>query len=157
MIQIFLNIITKVLTTKLENATCFSFIADETVNISIISICPLLLWVVAINKIHKTHILGRFLCFIEIKDNSAENWTEVILQHHAELHLACLNASHRCMRVLSVTSYVSGVYSRIHQRYPKIRYVYCTSHWLNFADYKTCWFLQPKTALELLMTSAKLK
>ena len=137
-IQICSNIVTEEIVSKINNASCFSLLADETMDISSteqLSICVRYVDLLIHNGDSQTLVIREdFLGFIPIHDQSAENLTKVILQRCEELGLdmsKCVGQGYD--GAANMAGHISGVQSRIRQQYPKVRYVHCASHRLNLA------------------------
>lgn len=134
-IEICGGIIRETLVSRIKNAKYFSILADETTDITAVeqmSICA--------RYVHKEsdgHFFIRedFLCFVGVYDQKSENLASVILNAAENILNLDMN---QCVGqgydgAANMAGHISGVCTRISNKYPKVRYIHCASHRLNLA------------------------
>ncbi|KAK5648108.1 hypothetical protein RI129_003000 [Pyrocoelia pectoralis] len=134
-IQICSEIVTEEIIKKVNIASCFTLLGDETMDVSgteQFSIC--IRYVDSAKDSQIPIIREDFVGFLPIHDQSAENLTKIILKRCSELGLdmtKCVGQGYD--GAATMAGHISGVQSRIRQQYPNARYVHCASHRLNLA------------------------
>jgi len=131
-LQVCSGIVEQQLATKINKASCFSILADETMDVSGTEQLSMCIRYVD-NEAPEGPILREdFVGFIPIYDQGAENVSKVILRRCADLNLdlrKCVGQGYDGAAVMS--GRLHGVQARIRELYPMARYVHCASHRLN--------------------------
>lgn len=129
------DIIAEQIVNRVNKAECFSILGDETMDVSGTEQLSLCVRYVDVLEDSGTPVLREdFIGFVPIHDLTAENVTKVILQRCEELHLDMSKlVGQGYDGAATMCGHVSGVQTRIKEKYPNARYVHCASHRLNLA------------------------
>ncbi|CAG9830277.1 unnamed protein product [Diabrotica balteata] len=130
-IQTCSNLVTQEIVSRIQKSDCFAILADETMDISAteqLSIC-----IRYVDYKNETPVIREdFVGFVPIYSQSAEHITKVILEKCNNLNLnlnKCVGQGYD--GVATMSGHLTGVQTRIREKYPKARYFHCASHRLN--------------------------
>lgn len=127
------DIVTEDIVTRINKSSCFTILADETMDVS--GVEQLSLCVRYVDRKSDAFVLREdFVGFIPIYDQSAESLAKTILEkcQHLQLDMdKCVGQVYD--GASNMSGHLSGVQTRIKEDYPKARYYHCASHRLNLA------------------------
>jgi len=126
-------ILTK-LVTKINNAKCFTILADETSDISSIEQFALCIRYIESTYVNNFKIVEHFLKFVPVELTSGQNLADVLL---TTLNSCGININYLRGQgydgAAAMSGKFKGVQARIIEKYPTALYVHCVSHSLNLA------------------------
>lgn len=128
------DIITSTIVREVNNAKCFSVLADETTDISCTEQCTLCLRYVKCDSSGCYTLQESFLQFLPLEETTGKNIADTLLQALHERGIDCsFLRGQGYDGAASMSGKFKGTQSYISEQFPKALYVHCSSHCLNLA------------------------